>query len=256
MRRAIVTRGMGDHGIVCERARAWAALQPDGELSSFEQRLLTAHLDRCEPCLTFAQRVEAATLALRNAPAEPLAHPVSVSRAARFAPRRLVPRRTVYSTAAAAAAAVMALSISSGVDFAGGDKAAVRARSWSSRTATTPRTTTRCASSAGSSSPPTSPRPRASGRASSARTARNRGLTPAAARGRVRSEHAREHRHLALLTLDHAARLAASLDPLAAVRHEGRRRVPFARLRALYANFVRRADRHASPTSEPREDHV
>ncbi len=116
---------MGDHGIVCERARAWAALQPDGELSSFEQRLLTAHLDRCEPCLTFAQRVEAATLALRNAPAEPLAHPVSVSRAARFAPRRLVPRRTVYSTAAAAAAAVMALSISSGVDFTGGDKAAV-----------------------------------------------------------------------------------------------------------------------------------
>lgn len=116
---------MGDHGIVCERARAWAALEPDGELSSFEQRLLTAHLDRCDPCSDFAQRVEAATFALRSAPAEALAHPVSVPRAARFAPRRLAPRRAAYSAAAAAAAAVMALSISSGVSFTAAHKAAV-----------------------------------------------------------------------------------------------------------------------------------
>jgi anti-sigma factor RsiW len=112
---------MGDHGIVCERARAWAALQPDGELSSFEQRLLTAHLDRCEPCHAFAERVEAATLALRSAASEPLPQPVSISRAARFAPTRLVPRRAAYSAAAAAAAAVMALSISSGVGFTGAE---------------------------------------------------------------------------------------------------------------------------------------
>jgi anti-sigma factor RsiW len=116
---------MGDHGIVCERARGWAALQPDGELSSFEQRLLAAHLDRCEPCSAFARQVDAVTLAIRSAPAEPLAHPVSVSRAARFAPKRLAPRRAAYSTAAAAAAAVMALSISSGVSFSGADEVAV-----------------------------------------------------------------------------------------------------------------------------------
>jgi len=110
---------MGEHGIVCERARAWAALEPDGELSSFEQRLLGAHLERCEPCRAFAQRVEAATLALRAAPPEPLAHPVSVARAARFAPRRLAPRRAAYPAVAAAAAAVMALSIGSGVSIPG-----------------------------------------------------------------------------------------------------------------------------------------
>jgi predicted anti-sigma-YlaC factor YlaD len=114
---------MGEHGIVCERARAWAALEPDGELSSFEQRLLGAHLERCEPCRAFAQRVEAATGALRAAPLEPLAHPVSVARAARFAPRRLAPRRAAYP-AVAAAAAVMALSISSGVSIPGGSPAA------------------------------------------------------------------------------------------------------------------------------------
>jgi predicted anti-sigma-YlaC factor YlaD len=111
---------MAEHGIVCERARTWAALQPDGELSSFEQRLLSAHLDRCEPCSAFAQRVDAATFALRTAPPEPLAHPVSVARVARFAPRRLAPRRAVYSAVGAAAAAVMALSISSGLSISGG----------------------------------------------------------------------------------------------------------------------------------------
>src|SRR5262245_48769597 len=119
---------MGDHGIVCERARAWAALQPDGELSSFEQRLLSAHIERCEPCSAFAQRVDAATFALRTAPHEPLAHPVSVARVARFAPRRLAPRRAAYSAVAAAAAAVMAVSISSGVLLSGsGTSAAPRA---------------------------------------------------------------------------------------------------------------------------------
>ena len=115
---------MGEHGIVCERARAWAALEPDGELSSFEQRLLGAHLERCEPCRAFAQRVEEATVALRAAPLEPLAHPVSVARVARFTPRRLAPRRAAYPAVAAAAAAVMALSISSGVSISGGTPAA------------------------------------------------------------------------------------------------------------------------------------
>jgi anti-sigma factor RsiW len=108
---------MGEHGTVCERARAWAALQPDGELSGFEQRLLDAHLERCEPCADFARSIVATSEALRAAPLEQLPHPVSVSRAARLPsrPRRLAPRRAGYSAAAAAAAAVLAVSISSGV---------------------------------------------------------------------------------------------------------------------------------------------
>jgi predicted anti-sigma-YlaC factor YlaD len=105
---------MGDHGIVCERARAWAALQPDGELSSFEQRLLDSHVERCDPCADFARRIAATTLAVRTAAPEPLPHPVSVPRLARTA-RRFAPRQAVLSAAAAAAAAVVALSLTSGL---------------------------------------------------------------------------------------------------------------------------------------------
>ena len=103
---------MSDRTVVCERARAWAALRPDGELSSFEQRLLAAHLERCAECRAFTLRVEAAATAIRSAPLEPLPHPISISAARQ---RRYLPRRAVYSTAAAAAAAAMALSIGSAV---------------------------------------------------------------------------------------------------------------------------------------------
>ena len=120
---------MSDHGIVCERARTWATMQPDGELSGFEQRLLDAHLERCGPCHTFALGIQGATNAIRSAPLEALAHPVSVTRVARFAPRRLAPRRAIYSAVGAAAAAVLALSISSGVSVQPGDDAATAAPS-------------------------------------------------------------------------------------------------------------------------------
>ena len=53
----------------------------------------------------------------------------SVTRVARFAPRRLAPRRAIYSAVGAAAAAVLALSISSGVSVQPGDDAATAAPS-------------------------------------------------------------------------------------------------------------------------------
>ena len=108
--------------VFCERARAWAALQSDGELSTFEQRLLDAHLERCAECSAFALRVEAATDALRAAPLEALARPVSVASLHRR--RSYAPRRALYSAAAAAAAAMMALVIGSAVSVPGGSTAA------------------------------------------------------------------------------------------------------------------------------------
>lgn len=51
---------------VCERARTWAALQPDGELSTIELRLLGAHLDGCAGCRRFAETVSGATRLVRE----------------------------------------------------------------------------------------------------------------------------------------------------------------------------------------------
>jgi predicted anti-sigma-YlaC factor YlaD len=106
--------------IFCERARAWAALQSDGELSTFEQRLLDAHVARCAECRAFALSVAAVTGALRDAPLVPLSHPVSIRGLHR--PRRFAPRRAVYSAGAAAAAAVMALAVGLGMSVRAGEK--------------------------------------------------------------------------------------------------------------------------------------
>ena len=51
---------------LCERARAWASLRTDGELSELESALLDAHLGRCEPCRTFAQGTETVAATLRS----------------------------------------------------------------------------------------------------------------------------------------------------------------------------------------------
>jgi anti-sigma factor RsiW len=112
---------MNERRILCERARGWAALQPDGELSTFEQRLLGAHLDRCAECRAFAARIDAVTDAVRSAPLEPLAHPVSIGSVLHGA-RRILPRRAVYSVAATAAAAAFALTIGSAVSVSGGER--------------------------------------------------------------------------------------------------------------------------------------
>lgn len=121
-------------GVLCERARSWAALAPDGELSELEHKLLESHLARCGACSHFA--VEVATLAaeLRTAALQPLPRPVALP---------VWQRRRAYAgmraVGAAAAVAVMALGIASRsplsdgerqsvqlprvVDFSGGDQA-------------------------------------------------------------------------------------------------------------------------------------
>ena len=68
------------HPSACERAREWASLGLDGELSEFEGALLRAHLDRCPSCSAFARTVTRATGELRSAPLVPLAAPVELPR--------------------------------------------------------------------------------------------------------------------------------------------------------------------------------
>jgi predicted anti-sigma-YlaC factor YlaD len=52
---------------LCERARGWASLRADGELSELESALLDAHLGRCLPCRSFAGGAEEVAAALRAA---------------------------------------------------------------------------------------------------------------------------------------------------------------------------------------------
>ncbi|HXH89545.1 MAG TPA: zf-HC2 domain-containing protein [Gaiellaceae bacterium] len=93
-------------GVLCERARSWAALAPDNELSELERKLLDSHLERCAGCSSFAERVVAVAEALRSEPLQPLTYPIPVPSWR---------RRTVYArfrtVGAAAAVAAMALGI-------------------------------------------------------------------------------------------------------------------------------------------------
>jgi predicted anti-sigma-YlaC factor YlaD len=90
---------------LCERARSWASLRVDDELSELESALLDAHLGRCQPCRAFARGAEEVAAALASARLErpaPLALLLSVSRSVG---RR---RRTARALRTAAAATLVA----------------------------------------------------------------------------------------------------------------------------------------------------
>jgi ferric-dicitrate binding protein FerR (iron transport regulator) len=55
-------------GQLCARARLWASLRVDGELSELEGALLDGHLGRCAECATVVEGFETTTEALRSAP--------------------------------------------------------------------------------------------------------------------------------------------------------------------------------------------
>jgi ferric-dicitrate binding protein FerR (iron transport regulator) len=57
-------------GVRCERARHWASLRLDGELSTLEGQLLDRHLRACEECRAFDAGIGVATSLLREAPPE------------------------------------------------------------------------------------------------------------------------------------------------------------------------------------------
>ena len=87
----------------CERARQWASIELDGELSTFERVLLRAHLAHCPPCREFRTDTNSLTHALRAAPLEPLERPVEIGRVRSGLRLRLAP------AAAAMAVAVVGL---------------------------------------------------------------------------------------------------------------------------------------------------
>ena len=95
-------------GVLCERARSWAALAPDNELSELEQKLLDAHLARCAGCTRFAERVAAVADELRRASLERPTYPIAAP-----AWRRRNAYGRVRAVGAAAAVAAMALGVAS-----------------------------------------------------------------------------------------------------------------------------------------------
>jgi len=103
-------------GVLCDRARAWAALAPDGELSELERKLLGSHLDRCNACADFAVRVAEVAARLRAASLEPLPQPVSVP-----VWRRRQAYARVRTFGAAAAVAVMAFGVAARAPLSPGE---------------------------------------------------------------------------------------------------------------------------------------
>jgi ferric-dicitrate binding protein FerR (iron transport regulator) len=88
----------------CDRARAWASLRLDNELSQLESALLDAHLRDCASCCAFAEQIEASTAAIRGAGLAALPHPVLVPVRRRSARRGLVGSVAAAAMLAATAA--------------------------------------------------------------------------------------------------------------------------------------------------------
>ena len=86
----------------CERARFWASLMPDGELSLFERRLLDAHCVRCASCRELRDDVGSFTSVVRSTPLEGMSSPVRVPR------HRLQVWRPAAGVVASGGAAVLA----------------------------------------------------------------------------------------------------------------------------------------------------
>jgi len=108
-----LSRLMGEmRSAACERARVWAALLPDGELSQFERRILEVHLARCADCARHAEQVAAIVAVVRDTPSESPRIHIRVSARRRFANARLAKLAVGGS---AAVAAVVALSISTSI---------------------------------------------------------------------------------------------------------------------------------------------
>jgi anti-sigma factor RsiW len=94
---------MDESGHLCERARFWASLRLDGELSELEGALLDSHLARCAACQAVAEAFSASTTALRSATFERVA-PVAVD----------LPRSSRRLIASSAVAAVLVLGVIAG----------------------------------------------------------------------------------------------------------------------------------------------
>ena len=106
----------GESSVRCDRARQWASLRVDGELSEVESRLLDRHLATCPACREWEARVDHAAGLLRAASQEKPSRPVELPRRPRLPARRRVAVAAVAAAVAAAAAlgAMLSGSASSG----------------------------------------------------------------------------------------------------------------------------------------------
>jgi predicted anti-sigma-YlaC factor YlaD len=95
----------------CERARTWAALRPDGELSTIELRLLDAHLDGCADCRLFAETVSGATRLVRETEDEAPAFAFDLHYVRRSRLRRAAGTAARSSVAAAAVLVAFAIGV-------------------------------------------------------------------------------------------------------------------------------------------------
>ncbi len=88
-------------GGACERAREWASLRLDDELSVLEEEILERHLDLCDACRWFEEGMRTSTARIRSTPLEAPSRRMPVpSRRSVVTPRR---KRTAMIAAAALA---------------------------------------------------------------------------------------------------------------------------------------------------------
>jgi len=105
----------------CDRARWWASLRVDGELSALETALLDAHLGRCFHCCSFAGGAADVAAALRGAHLErPVPLALVLSR------RRPALRALQLTAAVALVVAAGAVAALAGLDRQGGTSTAVK----------------------------------------------------------------------------------------------------------------------------------
>ena len=93
----------------CERARAWASLELDGELSEVEERSLASHLGACRSCMAAVEELRALTAVVRAAPLE------RPSQGLALPARPPVPGRRATAVRVAAAAAAVTLAAALGL---------------------------------------------------------------------------------------------------------------------------------------------
>ena len=91
----------------CDRARQWASLDVDLELSKFERVLLANHLDGCPSCREFRASVGGLTSTLRTAPQERF-EVVVTSRNRRRIRLRLAPAVAAMAVAAVGLGSILA----------------------------------------------------------------------------------------------------------------------------------------------------
>ena len=91
----------GEVSVRCDRARQWASLRLDGELSELEGFMLERHVEECAACREWQAGVEGAATLLREAPLEESSRPFALPRGWAF------PLRYRLALAGVAAAAAL-----------------------------------------------------------------------------------------------------------------------------------------------------